>query len=520
MVRIDDTKNKLLVKGLHSAYIEPLRSFLQDSLTIQIEQNSSFQLTFTAYDDGSAAFKMLSIESSIFWGNDEYIVKQFNPEYASGFTTYQVTAIQACYDIARIRQRKTKTGTLTYTVEDVLSFYLDGNSLGYTWQVIGKFDKHQITDLGNGSGKDMLDKIVSTWPDAVFYPEKRDVRIYQHASFSRNVGNRIDYIHDTSEIKMAYDSTNISNQVLVSGKQKENTKDDKAEYYFDPFIVQDDASIKKWGLHQGEDVSDERFTDKKAMQEYAKSQLQPEPTLSIEVTQQLDKRPLLGEVRRLENRKDGFVTEVEIVGFTYYPLNRKSSTITLNNKAKTILNYQSSQQRSLHDALTKQLERTNSAVKQSQEAYDARLVGHIAGGETKPQIKAQATQAQDLPVYTLEMAADNPDFGLPKGTQIAVQTTTAGVVGLTEAIQAGNTEYTDATVLKSGLMSPSDKLKLNNLKPATATQDGLLSAVDKQKLDSLPREPVNGVRIMDSATGDIYRLTVANGKIKLQGSGK
>lgn len=371
LVEILNTRDKLLVQGLHSAYVEPLRSIMLDTLTIQVEENSSYQLSFTAYDDGSISFKLLSVEASIYWGNDEYIVKQFQADHTNGFTTYQVTAVQACYDISRIRQRKTKTGTLTYSVNDVLSFYLQGNPFGYTWRVIGEFEKRQITDLGNGSGKDMLDQIVSTWPEAVFYPEKRIVRIYEHDSFVRNIGNRIDYIRDTPEIKMNYDSTALSNQVLASGKQKENTKDDKVEYYFDPFIVENKESIQKWGLHQGEDVPDERFTDKESMQKYALTKLSPEPALSIEVTQHLDERPRLGEIRRLEDRKDSFMTEVEIVGFTHYPANRRASTITLNNRAKNILDYQRSIKAGQQNAIKNQTKKINSLIK-SVGAYEKR----------------------------------------------------------------------------------------------------------------------------------------------------
>ena len=40
------------------------------------------------------------------------------------------------------------------------------------------------------------------------------------------------------------------------------------QYYFQPFIVQDDLSIERWGLHPGADVQDERFKDPDAMKAY------------------------------------------------------------------------------------------------------------------------------------------------------------------------------------------------------------------------------------------------------------
>lgn len=366
-----DSNDKILVKGLHSAYVEPLRSVLFNTFNINVENNSQWQLSFTAYDDGSVAFNMLSVESSIWWDGQEYIIKQFQPDHANGFTTFQVTATHVGYEVSRIRQRETKTGTLTYTVDDVLSFYLKGNSLGFTWQVIGKFDKEQITDLGNSSGKDMLDKIVSTWPDAIFYPDNKNIRIYQHDSIAKNKGNRIDYLHDTPEIKFSYDSTSIVNQVMASGKQKENNSDsDEAEYYFKPFLVTNDESVSQWGLHPGEDVSDEHFTDKNAMKAYALSQLSPQPTLSIEVTRSTNEKPALCEIRRVENRKDNFVTTVEIVAYTVYPLDKSQPTsITLNNRASTILDYQRSNKANVNSLIKRQTQKINNLVK-NVESYE------------------------------------------------------------------------------------------------------------------------------------------------------
>lgn len=360
-----DSKDKLLVKGLHSAYVEPLQCLLFNTLNISVEKNSQWQLQFTAYDDGSLEFHMLSVEASVWWDGQEYIVKQFQEADTNGFTTYQVTAIHVAYDVQRVRQRQVKAGTLTYTVESVLSFYLAGNSFGYTWQVIGNFGKEKITDLGNSSGKDMLNKIVSTWPDAIFYPDNKNIRIYQHDSLAKNLGNRIDYLHNTPELKLTYDSSSIVNQVMASGKTKENSdgNSDKTEYYFEPFLVTDQASVNEWGLHPGDDVPDERFTDKDAMKTFALSQLTPQPTLVIDVSELGNEEPTLGEIRRLENRKDGFVTEVEVVAFTFYPLdNSQATSVTLNDQAKTILNYKSKQQSALQKSIQSMLNQQRGTI--------------------------------------------------------------------------------------------------------------------------------------------------------------
>ena len=435
---------------------------------------------------------MLSVESSVWWDNQEYIIKQFQPDYSNGFTTYQVTAIHVAYEVARIRQRQTKTGTLTYSVNDVLSFYLSGNSLGFTWQVIGNFGKEQIADLGNSSGKDMLDKIVSTWPDAVFYPDNKNIRIYQHDSFAKSIGKRIDYLHNTPELKLSYDSSSIVNQVMASGKQKEGTDSDKTEYYFEPFLVSNQNSINKWGLHPGDDVSDERFTDKSAMQTFAMSQLSPEPTLTIEVTEITNEKPQLGEIKRLENRKDEFVTEVEVVAFTYYPLDSSQATsITLNNRAKTILNYQSSRQKGLEKTLNLQKEQTKQAKQEAHKAWNARLIAQIAATNVETKTVSVQDDEPVKPSYILTLPKDNP-LGLPEGTEISLETEAKNVKGLNKLIQAGQISYDVATESKDGLM------------PATAMQ----------KLNAIPLEPVSFIKMIDSVTGLAYIITIENGEIK------
>ncbi|GET09013.1 hypothetical protein SY111_16370 [Ligilactobacillus agilis] len=331
-------RDKLLVSGLNSTNQEPLNYYPNGSFVISWEKNSLWQLQFTAIEDGSLAYRMLEPEALITWKGQQFVVKQCVSDYQEGISTKQVVATHVYSEIQRIRQEKVRSGTLTYSVEDVLEFGLNNNELGFTWRVIGEFPKHQITDLGNCSGKDILAKITDVWSDAVIFPDNKLIKIYQQEKFITNDSRRIDYLNNASEVKLSFDSTGIVNKVWAIGKQKEGT--DNAEYYFQPFIVEDKDSINRYGVYWGEDISDERFTDSDNMRNYAFSQLTPDPTLTVEVSLMTNEEPIPGDVRRLEVREDGYVTEVEVVAYQYYPLDLDQMTqITLNNRAKTILNY-------------------------------------------------------------------------------------------------------------------------------------------------------------------------------------
>ncbi|WP_186738736.1 phage tail protein [Latilactobacillus curvatus] len=362
------TLDKITVKGLHSTDVEPLACILNSSFQTNWEQNNTYQLQFTAYDDKSVAYDSIDAESSIYFDGQEYIVKQCLPDFSSGVATKQVTAIHIYNEVSRIRQRTIKTGTITYSINDVLAFYLSGNSLGFSYQVIGSFDTTQITDLGNSDGKDMLSKIVSAWPTAVIYPDNKVIRVYSSDAWAKNNGNRIDYLNNASEVKQTYDSSSITNQAMVYGKTKESDNTDATEYYFPPHLVSNQDSIDKWGLHPAADISDDRFTDSGAMDRYALTQLIPEPTLTIDVTYDGNEKPIAGELRRLEIREASFVTNVQVVAYTWYPLDETQQTqLTLNNTAKTILDYQNSHKQVLEETI----ESLKKASQQAQNAADA-----------------------------------------------------------------------------------------------------------------------------------------------------
>ena len=326
---------------------------------------------------------MLDVESSVFFDGEEYIVKQSSVIAQGGFTTKQITATHVYNEVVRIRQRNVNAGIKTYSVDDVLSYYLKGNQLGFTWEVHGNFDKQQITDLGGNSAKDGLSKITETWPNAVIYPTNKVIRVYESESFHKYLGGRIDYLHDTSDVQLESDSTEIVNQVMAIGKQKDGGDSDKPSYYFEPFLVTNQDSVNKWELRPGEDVSDDRFTDKAAMEKYVLSQMAAEPSLSITITSDVNQKPTPGEMMRLEVRPMSFVTYVEVVGYTWYPLDKtQKNSITLNNSARTILDYQKRNNSSLAKVIKKQkdsIKGVSNALKLANDAYNSSLYGEVVG---------------------------------------------------------------------------------------------------------------------------------------------
>jgi len=573
-------KQKVTVKGLGRTEVEPLNSIDPDSFYINWEINSAWSLQFTAYQDGSLAYSMLDSQASIFFDGQEYIIKQAEPDANSGQDSLDVVATHVYFEVGRIRKYKTyvdpqddgkdtdvrvnggtqvdngdngsdendpnsqkatsqsqsrsttTTTTVTktdetkdeseenqvsYKIEDVLKYWLDGNNLGFTYQVIGNFPSSRIEQLSDGSGTDMLSKITDHWPNAVIYPDNKNIRVYSQDQFNKDYGNRLDYLYNTTEFKWTFDSTSLTNEVMCVGgqysietdvetdtdsdddsgntanitknaqgvindarsylgvpyvyggsggarggnprngmdcssyvsqvykdfgisvpaqtvamepyfhevsspqtgdvgfygahgssyhiclfldantiifepqpgevckeepaswfypswvarndqmaaivngggaaggsgeSQSSSTSSSVEYYYFKPFMYRDEESIKKYGEFPAEPIEDGRFSDKNAMIEYAKTKIQPEPALSVEVTTYTNFKPIAGDMIHIMVRSQKISTNEAVVGFNWYPYSASNPTsVTLNSNTQNILDYQNARNKSLMQAI-------------------------------------------------------------------------------------------------------------------------------------------------------------------------
>lgn len=403
-----------------------------------------------------------------------------------------------------------------YKIDDVLKYWIDGNNLGFSYQVIGDFPTARIEQLSDGSGTDMLSKITEHWPNAIIYPDNRNIRVYTQDKFNKDHNNRLDYEYNTTEFKWTFDSTSLTNEVMcIGGKYSIDTEVDtetddddggqpanvtksaqgfiddarsylgvpyvyggaggarggnprsgmdcssyvsqvyqdfgihvpaqteamepyfhevsspqtgdvgfygphggsyhicmfldpntiifepqpgevcKEEpaswfypswvarndqmaaivgsgsdagdsggstsstssktveyYYFAPFMYRDEDSIKKYGEYPAEPIEDGRFNDKNAMIEYAKTKIQPQPALSVEVTTYTNFKPIAGDMIHIMVKSQQISTNEAVVGFNWYPFSGNNPTsVTLNSNTQNILDYQNARNKSLMNAI-------------------------------------------------------------------------------------------------------------------------------------------------------------------------
>ena len=199
--------------------------------TMQSEwsKNSTFQLTFSVFDYDSALYDPLDVESSIVLEGQEYIVKNCVENFDTN--TKNITAWHVYNEISRIYKRSDLTlnnnqdnnasKDQSYGVEDLLKAWIDGNKLGFSYEVHGNFDKQSTSKFDSGSGKEMLSKITELWPSAVIYPDNKKIRVYSEDEFYKDNGRVIDFPRDAKSVKTTRDSQSIINMIRCVGGKHE-----------------------------------------------------------------------------------------------------------------------------------------------------------------------------------------------------------------------------------------------------------------------------------------------------------
>lgn len=240
---------QITIQGIHTTKPVPLTCFLKSSFQVQYENNQTNQLQFVAYNDGSPSFALIANESTIEFNNDLYIIKNIEQD-RTGTSLYTVTAMQYVNsEIGRVFQKNVRSGTLTYSIDEVLDFFLNdetANPFGFSYHVFGDFSKQQIENLGGCSGKDMISKIISTWPGTIVKPSGKRVDVYSSDQFLRNYQRRVVYNHDSTNMKLIEDSTVIVNQITCVGgsySTDDSTASSSTEATSSGGVVVEDGSV-------------------------------------------------------------------------------------------------------------------------------------------------------------------------------------------------------------------------------------------------------------------------------------
>ena len=346
----------------------------RSSVHIKYNDNSDYNISFSVHDDGSAAFKALGNKARIIAGEQIFEISNFNTS-VSGIDSASVSADQlANVNFKRVNQPrkmvyttqegdKKKENVSYLTLKQLLNFFKHGiDMMGFRFVVHGWFPKRGIKDVGHWNGKQLLTKIIDTWPGTVIIGWGHEIHIYgfQKARGKNgelvnvrdiDTGQRFDNMYDTKNINVECSINQMCNAIEVKSatyQVKNQTGGDDSDIimqtrpYFANFLAVSEKSIKQYGYYRADSILDNNFTNKDAAIAAAREKMVTRPVVSVKATVdhpgKTEAQPIPGFKYTVGVSNDDNVYHVILRGFDWYPFDpMKGSSLTLNSVDPGIL---------------------------------------------------------------------------------------------------------------------------------------------------------------------------------------
>ncbi|WP_125588562.1 prophage endopeptidase tail family protein [Companilactobacillus jidongensis] len=222
---MDYKGHKLFIRSADGQNEEWLTCLDIGTFNIDKQISETFSLTFTAFqnDYDKISFDLIQKNSIVVFDGQQYVIMQVVGKIVDGFVTKDVTATHIIFGMQDFKQFKVNSGSQSYTLDQALKFVFDSdyNSEGYSYQLIGNFPTVDITDWGNCSGLDAIQKAVDSF-GAKWIPDNNVVKIYDSDSYKRQTNKSFRWSHNTNDIELSIDMTSLKNGAMLYGASKDN----------------------------------------------------------------------------------------------------------------------------------------------------------------------------------------------------------------------------------------------------------------------------------------------------------
>jgi hypothetical protein len=307
---------------------EILVDFNADDFAEEWQKNSTWSVNFsvTKTKRNAYAFDMMQQESMICLDGQWFVIKQLEPTASGKVLSKSITANHIYFTCQDHRQYNQKSQT--WSIEDALHWTFDGNTLGFTWEVVGHFEKVQMDNFGDANALSMVETIISSF-NAVLDADNKHLIFYDPDSWGQITNNQFRYLYNTDTVNCQIDTTELKTVIRGYGKQN-----DDGTYVF-PYVTYKSPYVTQWGERHADPIRDDRFTKAESMLAYLKTQLQDTPAVTLSITVKCKEEINKGDHWLLIYEPMNFDTDVEVIGYKKYPFSAyKPPEVTFSNDAK------------------------------------------------------------------------------------------------------------------------------------------------------------------------------------------
>lgn len=217
------------------------------SFNIDQQLSETFSFTLTAIEDtySEVSYSLLDQDAKLIYDGQIYNIMQLVGKTVDSQVEKDITATHEIFGIQDFKQFQLKKGLQSYSIDAMLSWIFSSqyNTEGFSYQVIGDFPTVDITDWGNCSGLDAVQKAVDSY-GAKWLPNGKTVMIYDKNSYKHAVDKTFRWLHNTNDIQLSVDKTGIKNAAMLYGAtiDEQHTTTDGAETIIDSAGVSMDTA--------------------------------------------------------------------------------------------------------------------------------------------------------------------------------------------------------------------------------------------------------------------------------------
>lgn len=223
--------HKIYVRSFDGQHEEWLTCLNEDTFKIDKQVSSTFQLSFTAFltKKNGVSFDLLKNDAYIIFDGQKYQIKQCVSKYVDDFVTKDVTATHEIFGVQNFRQFNVNKGSQSYSIDAMMKFVFDSQyNSGYSYQINGSFPTVDITDWGNCSGLDAIQKAIDSY-GARWLPNGKTVLIYDQNSYKNVTNRQFIWSHNTNDIELSVDSTSMVNGAMLYGATVDDSHSSTAD---------------------------------------------------------------------------------------------------------------------------------------------------------------------------------------------------------------------------------------------------------------------------------------------------
>lgn len=361
-----------------------LTCVVRSSVHIKYTDNSTYEISFDAFNDQSQGFKFLKEKAQINAGEQTFEITSItNKPGTQG--TISITAVQSLNAefkyvinpkkmVYTTNKGTTKSSSKVYvTLEELMSWFWKSASRKEEWsyKLHGYFPRRPIDNPSDWNGQTLLSKITETWPGSVIIGWGREINIFGFQKERDESGSlvsvreletnkRFDNDRDLKDISITRDASQMCNAIKVKSatytiqppKVEDENGDESEENqelvvstlpYFPSFLAVDMDSYNKYGLYMSTQLLDNGFTNRKAALAMAREKMVTKPAVKITATLnhpgQPESQPITGHKYSIGAGADDKVYHVILRGYDWYPFDgAKGTQLTMNTVDPGLVN--------------------------------------------------------------------------------------------------------------------------------------------------------------------------------------